>query len=86
MWVEYMEGIQRVYQTGIGYAKARYVPDRASLLVSVVSIVLYTVMVFLVTEWLLRGRVGRWLYLGTVVMVVSMIYRGTVTDKDLIPL
>lgn len=83
-----MEGIERVYETGLRYVKGRYVPDRgASLVISIVSIVLYTVVVFLLTEWLMRGKVTRWLYLGSLIMVMSMVYSGTVTltGKELSP-
>lgn len=93
MWIEYiafdtMEGIERVYETGLRYVKGRYVPDRgASLVISIVSIVLYTAIVFLLTEWLMRGKVTRWLYLGSLIMVMSMVYSGTVTltGKELSP-
>lgn len=93
MWIEYiafdtMEGIERVYETGLRYVKGRYVPDKgASLVISIVSIVLYTVVVFLLTEWLMRGKVTRWLYLGSLIMVMSMVYSGTVTltGKELSP-
>jgi hypothetical protein len=83
-----MDGIDRIYQTGVRYAKHQYVPNRASLVVSIVSILLYTVVVFIITEWLMRGRITRWLYLGTVAMVVSMVYSGTITltGKELSPL
>jgi hypothetical protein len=45
---------------------------------SVIFIVLYTVTVFYMTEFLLRGRLTRWLYLGTIAMSVAMIYAGEV--------
>jgi hypothetical protein len=73
-----MEGIERVYDTGIHYVKKRYIPDTLS---SVVYILLYTVIVFYMTEFLMKGRISRWLYIGTVIMVVSMIYSGAVEVK-----
>lgn len=76
-----MEGIQRIYDTGIGYAKARYVPNTT---MSILSIILYTAVVFWITEILLRGQVTRWLYVGSIVMVISMVYAGTVRKEDLI--
>lgn len=69
-----MEGIGRVYDTGIRYAKKRYVP---STLGSVVYILLYTIVVFYITEYLMKGKLTRWLYIGSVVMVVSMVYSGS---------
>lgn len=82
-----MEGIERVYQTGLRYVKGKYIPDKASLTISVISIVLYTAVVFLLSEWLMRGKVTRWLYLGSIIMVISMVYSGTVTltGKELSP-
>ena len=93
MWIECivfdtMEGIQRVYETALRYVKGRYVPDKgASLVVSIVSIILYTAVVFLLTEWLMRGKLTRWLYLGSILMIISMVYSGTVTvtGKELSP-
>jgi len=79
--LEIMEGVGRIYHTGYQYAKARYVPHTAG---SVLSILVYTVVVFYLTEYLLRGRLTRWLYLGSVVMVISMIYRGDVTERELL--
>ena len=76
-----MEGVERIYHTGYQYAKARYVPDTAG---SVLSIFIYTAVVFYLTEYLLRGRLTRWFYLGSVVMVISMIYRGDVTERELL--
>ena len=69
-----MEGIQRVYVSGVNYAKQRYVPDTFA---SIIYIVLYTVVVFYITEFLLRGKVTRWLYMGSIVMIVAMIYGGS---------
>jgi hypothetical protein len=70
-----MEGVERVYDTGLRYAKKRYVPDTLG---SVLYIVLYTLIVFYITEFLMKGLVTRWLYIGSVVMVVAMIYSGSV--------
>ena len=70
-----MEGIQRVYSSGIHYAKQRYVPNTTA---SILWIVLYTLVVFYLTEFLMRGTVTRWLYLGSVAMVVAMIYSGSI--------
>lgn len=74
-----MEGINRIYQTGIRHAKHQYVPNRASPVLSIISILLYTIFVLVLTEWIMRGTLTRWLYLGSVVMVVSMVYSGTIT-------
>jgi hypothetical protein len=76
-----MEGVERVYHTGYQYAKARYIPHTVG---SVLSILVYTAVVFYLTEYLLRGRLTRWLYLGSAVMVISMIYRGDVTERELL--
>jgi len=78
-----MEGVQRVYHTGYQYAKARYAPNTVA---SIISIIVYTALVFYLTEFLLQGYLTRWLYLGTLVMVVSMVYSGTVTHKELLSL
>lgn len=69
-----MEGIRRVYDTGFQYAKKKYVPNTVF---SVFYIVLYTLFVFILTEYLMRGQVTRWLYIGSVVMIVSMVYSGS---------
>ncbi len=71
-----MEGIKRVYDTGISYAKRRYLPNTLG---SVLYILLYTVLVFALTEYLMRGVITRWLYIGSVIMVVSMVYSGVIT-------
>ena len=77
-----MEGVQRVYLSGIHYAKQRYMPNT---FMSVIYILLYTLIVFYVTEFLMRGKVTRWLYLGSIVMTVSMIYGGSVTFVPSVP-
>lgn len=69
-----MEGIQRVYHTGFQYAKKKYLPNTV---LSVISIIIYTILVFILTEYLMCGQVTRWLYIGSVVMVVSMVYSGS---------
>jgi hypothetical protein len=74
-----MEGVQRVYDSGLRYVKRRYVPDTAS---SILYIVLYTVIVFYVTEFLMRGKITRLFYLGSVVMVIAMVYSGAVVIED----
>ena len=74
-----MEGVQRVYTSGITYAKQRYVPDTLG---SVVYIVLYTVIVFYVTEFLMKGKIIRWLYLGSIAMIVAMVYAGEVSVEE----
>ena len=70
-----MEGVERVYTSGVHYAKDRYVPDTVG---SLIYIVLYTAIVFYITEFLMRGKVTRWLYLGSLAMVIAMIYGGSV--------
>lgn len=69
-----MEGVQRVYDTGFKYVKKKYVPNT---LLSLLSILLYTICVFILTEYLMRGQITRWLYIGSVIMVISMIYSGS---------
>jgi hypothetical protein len=76
-----MEGVQRVYTTGISYTKQRYIPSTWG---SVLYIVLYTVAVFYITEILLKGYITRWLYFGSVVMILAWVYEGSVTERDLI--
>jgi len=71
-----MEGVQRVYMTGVRYVKQRYIPNPS---LSILYIVFYTAFVFLLTEYLMRGVVTRWLYIGTFIMVVSMVYSGAIT-------
>jgi hypothetical protein len=71
-----MEGVQRVYTTGVRYVKRRYIPNPS---LSILYIVLYTAFVFLLTEYLMRGVITRWLYVGTIIMIVSMIYSGAIT-------
>ena len=74
-----MEGVQRVYDSGLRYVKRQYVPDTAS---SILYIVLYTVIVFYMTEFLMRGKITRLFYLGSVVMVIAMVYSGAVVIED----
>jgi hypothetical protein len=74
-----MEGVQRVYDTGFRYVKRTYLPNTVG---SVLYILLYTVVVFVLTEYLMRGVVTRWLYVGSMVMVVSMVYSGAITLDD----
>ena len=75
-----MEGVHRVYNTSLNYTKKRYVPSTWD---SVPYILLYTVVVFYITEFLMRGRITRWLYLGTIAMVIAWMYEGSVTGEDL---
>lgn len=75
-----LQGIQRVADNSLVYTQQTYVP-RSWEIGSILSIVLYTLVVFYVTEYLLRGRITRWLYLGTLVMVGSLLYRGEVSLK-----
>jgi hypothetical protein len=70
-----MEGVQRVYDSGLRYVKKRYVPDTLG---SILYILLYTAIVFYVTEFLMKGKITRWFYLGSIVMVIAMIYSGVV--------
>ena len=70
-----MEGVQRVYDLGLRYVKKRYVPDTLG---SILYILLYTAIVFYVTEFLMKGKITRWFYLGSIVMVIAMIYSGVV--------
>jgi hypothetical protein len=79
--IERMEGIQRVYDTGIRYAKHRYLPNTFG---SVLYVLLYTALVFALTEYLMRGIITRWLYIGSVIMVVSMVYSGAITTDHLL--
>lgn len=76
-----MEGVQRVYTTGVRYTQQRYVPSTWG---SVLYIVLYTVAVFYITEYLLKGQITRWLYLGSAVMILAWVYEGSVTERDLL--
>lgn len=71
-----MEGVQRVYRSGIGYAKRRYLPDTMT---SILYILLYTVVVYVLTEYLMKGQITRWLYIGTIIMIISMVYSGSIT-------
>lgn len=75
-----MEGVQRVYESGIRYTKKRYLPDTMS---SLVYILIYTAVVFYVTEYLMRGKVTRWLYLGSMAMVGAMVYSGSISLDSL---
>lgn len=75
-----MEGVERVYTTGIRYTQQRYIPNTWG---SLIYILLYTIAVFYITEFLLKGQITRWLYLGSVVMTVAWIYEGSVTERDL---
>lgn len=78
-----MEGVQRVYTTGIQYTKKQYLPRSWG---SLLSILLYTIVGFYITEYLVKGQLTRWLYLGSVVMILAWVYEGSVTEADLIPL
>ena len=71
-----MEGVHRVYYTGFRYAKKKYVPNTFG---SILYILLYTALVFLLTEYIMRGVIGRWLYIGSIIMVISMVYSGAIT-------
>lgn len=73
-----LQGAQRVLHTGVERAKQQYLPTTWTL-GSVLYILLYTAMVFYVTEYLMRGTLTRWLYMGTMAMAVSLIYRGVVS-------
>jgi len=76
-----MEGVQRVYTTGIHYTKKQYAPSNWG---SLIYIILYTVAVFYITEYLMKGQLTRWLYLGSAVMILAWVYEGSVTERDLV--
>jgi ABC-type uncharacterized transport system permease subunit len=81
-----MEGIERVVNTGVRYTQSKYVPRGESLMSKVLSvayIVVYTAVVWLLTEYLMRGKVTRWLYMGTVAMTVAFVYSGVVDERHL---
>jgi|LauGreDrversion4_2_1035121.scaffolds.fasta_scaffold195009_2 hypothetical protein len=81
-----MEGVQRVVDTSLRYTQSRYVPRGETLMSQVMSvayIVLYTAVVWVLTEYLMRGKLTRWLYLGTVAMTVAFVYAGAITEKHL---
>lgn len=71
-----MDGIQRIYHTGFQYAKKQYVPNNV---LSMISIIIYTSIVFILTEYIMRGKITRWLYMGSIIMIISMIYSGSLT-------
>ncbi len=75
-----LEGVHRIMDNSLSYTKGTYIP-RSWDIGSVLYILTYTVMVFFATEVLLRGKLTRWLYLGTLVMVGSLLYRGEVSLK-----
>ena len=70
-----LEGIGNIYRTGIQYTKRQYFPTSWAI-GSILYILLYTLGVYYVTEYLLKGQLTRWVYLGTMAMVLSFIYRG----------
>lgn len=81
-----MEGIERIVNTSVRYTQSRYVPRGESLtskVLSVAYIVVYTAVVWLLTEYLMRGKVTRWLYMGTVAMTVAFMYSGVVDERHL---
>ncbi len=74
-----MDGVQRVYDSGLRYVKKRYVPNTLG---SLLYLLLYTVIVFYVTEYLMKGKITRWFYLGSVAMVIAMVYSGAIVIDD----
>lgn len=75
-----LEGVTRITDNTLSYTQQTYIP-RSWDIGSILYILSYTVIVWYVTEYLLRGRITRWLYLGTLVMVGSLLYRGEVSLK-----
>jgi len=70
-----LKGVENIYHTGIQYTKRQYLPTSWAI-GSILYILLYTIGVYYFTEYLLKGRLTRWVYLGTVAMALSFIYRG----------
>jgi len=73
-----LQGVQRIADNTLSYSKKTYLPQTWDV-GSVLYIIGYTILVFFATEVLLRGKLTRWLYLGSVLMVGSLLYRGEVS-------
>jgi hypothetical protein len=74
-----MDGVERVYDTGVTYAKDRYYPTSFR---HFVYIAIYFLITYYVTDYFLDFRLIRWIYLGTLVVIVATLLVGPKKDMD----
>ena len=68
-----MDGLGRVYHAGVNYTTERYVPTSPR---HFVTILITTVISFLVIDFLLDIRLFRWIYWGTVLVIGLTLFYG----------
>lgn len=68
-----MDGVGRVYDAGLGYAKDHYLPTENR---SWTMIIVTTLVTFLLLRVLLRIEVFRWIYWGTILAIGLTLFYG----------
>lgn len=74
-----MDGVERVYETGVTYAKDRYYPTSFRHLI---YIAIYIAVTFYVTDFFMNFRLFRWIYLGTLAVILITVFYGPKKDTD----
>lgn len=68
-----MDGVHNVYREGRGFVSRHYLPKNTK---EIVSIGLYFLITFYLTDYFLNFRLFKWIYLGTIVILIASWYRG----------
>lgn len=69
-----MDGIQNIYREGTDFVSRYYLPKNTK---EIISIGLYFLVTFYLTDYFLNYRLFKWIYLGTIVILVASWYRGS---------
>lgn len=69
-----MDGIQNVYQEGTSFLTRYYLPTNTK---EFFLIGLYLIITFYLTDYFLNFRLFKWIYLGTIVILIASWYRGS---------
>lgn len=69
-----MDGIENVYREGTGFISRYYLPKNAK---EIIWIGLYLLITFYLTDYFLNFRLFKWIYVGTLLILVASWYRGT---------
>ena len=67
-----MDGVHNVYREGRGFVSRHYYPKNTK---EIVSIGLYLLITFYLTDYFLNFRLFKWIYLGTIVILIASWYR-----------
>lgn len=75
-----MDGLKNVYSEGILYAKERYYP---TTIAHFVYIIIYFIITFYVTDYFLNFKLFKWIYMGTIIVILITLYNKGENNKYL---